>query len=125
MPAVDHFHDSFRRPKSRDHNALARRRPGASVPVPVRQPRRRQNRSQNCQHPFASFVHKRILTYSPFLRLAISRIIDDSIHFPGLRSRNGAWRRRQVSAPCFVESLLSAPILLFLNVLKCSRRRWK
>jgi hypothetical protein len=79
MPAVDHFHDSFRRPKSRDHNALARRRPGASVPVPVRQPRRRQNRSQNCQHPFASFVHKRILTYSPFLRLAISRRIGDSL----------------------------------------------
>jgi hypothetical protein len=89
MSAVDHFHYPFRRPQSRDHNALARRRPGAPIPVPVLQPRSCQNRGQNGQHPFASFVHKRILPYSPFIRLAISLTIEDSIHFPGFRSRNG------------------------------------
>jgi hypothetical protein len=89
MPAVDHFHDPFRRPQSRDHNALARRRPGSPIPIPVFQPRRCQNRRQYCQDSFASFVHKRILTYSPFLRLAISRTIEDSIHLHGVRSRHG------------------------------------
>jgi hypothetical protein len=69
LPAVDHFHDSLRRPHRSDHNAFARRRPGTPVPIPVRQPRRRQNRSQYCQDSFASFVHGRILAYSPFLLL--------------------------------------------------------
>jgi hypothetical protein len=79
MSAVDHFHDPFRRPQSRDHNALARRRPGTPIPVPVLQPRRRQNRRQYCQDSFASFVHKRILTYSPFLRLHKFMICDSCV----------------------------------------------
>jgi hypothetical protein len=76
MPTVDHFHDSFRRPQSGDHNALARRRPGAPIPVPVLQPRSCQNRRQYCQHPFAPFVHKPILSYSLFVRLHKFMICD-------------------------------------------------
>jgi hypothetical protein len=71
MPAIDHLHDSLGCSHSGDHNAFARRRAGSPIPIPVRQPRRRQDCRQKCQHSFASFVHKRILTYSPFLRLAI------------------------------------------------------
>jgi hypothetical protein len=69
LPAVDHFHDSLGCSYRGDDNAFARRRAGTPVPIPVRQPWRSQYRGQYCHNPFASFVHKRSIAYSPFLRL--------------------------------------------------------
>jgi len=74
VTAVNHFHDSLGCTHGSDNHALASGRSRAPIPIPVRQPRRRQDGRQYCQDSFASFVHERILPYSLFIRLAQSRI---------------------------------------------------